>query len=838
MPQKVFEPIYPNPYIAGNPVRGKDMFFGRQDEFHFIARALEDGNKTALIVLFGERRSGKSSILYQVLNGELGEAFLPFFVDMQIMAGIANETEFFYRIIADACKTLKNKTLSAESYSRLFEQSAATDVFRDFLQNVKSHFPNRSLLILIDEYEILEAKINEGSLSPHILTFFAGLLETELVSFVFTGSKSLETQNQRLWGEELLRKATSRKISFLTKDDTARLITQPLQDKVQYTPEVIDEIYTLTAGQPFYTQMICQNLVYHLNEVKKNTVESDDLHTVVDSIIENPPPQLIFNWNELTSERKLTLSLLAEMADTPQKYLSVRDLCRGIKRKKLAVDLDENFFHSEFTGLMQDEYVLETARRYAFRLDLYRRWVRHDHNIWQVKKEIGAQEMERITNPAHVKKERHRKAILVLERVLVGALAVLVVYFVIQLFFEKQKKVVLQANGGPFWVVVDGDTVGNTGGQADSTRFEIPELLKDLSYQIEAVLQASGEQWADSVLIEKDDQEVSFDFSIYPFTIQSDAASMEIRFGGLEEKTEENEPASWQKFFEVCAGRYFLTVKDRNTGEEISREIAVPDNGDLIQIDFERVVMLTLKSNIDQFEYSYEWRDENNKIKRVESRRADSIIVMLPGQSKGLYNFVFANPGTGEEITVERQVRSAETISILFDPNWKKPAPTITKQETTQPVSPKPIIITYTLQLDTEPQGATVFWKGDSVGLTPYSNNQLTRDYYSFTLRKAGYDPKTVGVSLRSDTTLTELLNQQYGTIQIIVQDEKGMRQPSVKVYLDGGYIGSTNLPEFELPVAEHKFTFDNGFVRRDSVFTIEKDTTKQLLIKLPTGRK
>lgn len=94
MEQGSFKPIYPNPYIVGNPIRSRDMFFGRVDEFRHIAQALDNGKKTALIVLFGERRSGKSSILYQIQNGQLGQSFLPIFVDMQIMAGIANEAEF------------------------------------------------------------------------------------------------------------------------------------------------------------------------------------------------------------------------------------------------------------------------------------------------------------------------------------------------------------------------------------------------------------------------------------------------------------------------------------------------------------------------------------------------------------------------------------------------------------------------------------------------------------------------------------------------------------------------------------------------------------------------
>jgi AAA+ ATPase superfamily predicted ATPase len=477
MPEAAFEPIYPNPYIAGNPIRSQEMFFGRLDEFRFIARALEDGQKTALIVLFGERRSGKSSILYQILNGRLGAAFLPIFVDMQIMAGISSDAEFFGRIIADSCKLLARPGLTAERFLPKLEETTAANVFRQFLQELKSHFPERALLMLIDEYEFLEAKINEGSLSQHLLTFFAGLLETDLVSFVFTGSKSLEAHDRALWGEELFRKATSRKISFLTKDDTARLITQPLQNQAAFAPEVVAQIYKLTAGQPFYTQIICQELVYYLNEVQKRHVTLADLQTVVDRILENPPPQLLFNWGEHSAERKLALSLLAEFSEAPQTFLSVSDLCRGIRRKKLALDLDANFFHTELSSLAQDEYVLQKDhRQYAFRLDLYRRWVRHDHNIWQVKKEIGAKDIARLTKPARAKQEKKKRTFRRLEHAIAIGLAVVVIYVLWKLLFPP-KHVIVQANGGPFWVLLNDDTVGTSKGQKDSTRFEMPEAL-------------------------------------------------------------------------------------------------------------------------------------------------------------------------------------------------------------------------------------------------------------------------------------------------------------------------------------------------------------------------
>jgi hypothetical protein len=132
MPQGSFQPISPNPFIVGNPIRSREMFFGRLDEFRFIERTLEGGRKTALIVLFGERRSGKSSILYQILNGQLGEAFLPIFLDMQIMAGIASEAEFFGRIIADTANILGKNGLALEPSFWRSDETNPPRRFADF----------------------------------------------------------------------------------------------------------------------------------------------------------------------------------------------------------------------------------------------------------------------------------------------------------------------------------------------------------------------------------------------------------------------------------------------------------------------------------------------------------------------------------------------------------------------------------------------------------------------------------------------------------------------------------------------------------------------------------
>ena len=86
-----------NPYIVGNPIKTREMFFGREDDFGYVEKKIGSAKSNQVLVFCGERRSGKTSILFQILGGRLGERFLPVLVDMQIlssqMSDLATELE-------------------------------------------------------------------------------------------------------------------------------------------------------------------------------------------------------------------------------------------------------------------------------------------------------------------------------------------------------------------------------------------------------------------------------------------------------------------------------------------------------------------------------------------------------------------------------------------------------------------------------------------------------------------------------------------------------------------------------------------------------------------------
>src|SRR5881409_2792815 len=92
-----FTPISPNPFIVGNPVRDREMFFGREAEFDDVRRLCQGASRGGLLVFCGERRSGKTSILFQFTDGRLGPDFIPVLIDMQSMA-ITNEADFLEKV--------------------------------------------------------------------------------------------------------------------------------------------------------------------------------------------------------------------------------------------------------------------------------------------------------------------------------------------------------------------------------------------------------------------------------------------------------------------------------------------------------------------------------------------------------------------------------------------------------------------------------------------------------------------------------------------------------------------------------------------------------------------
>jgi hypothetical protein len=301
---------------------------------------------------------------------------------------VGNELDFLVRI-SEQVRTALGQEAEGIPIPSFGGDTSNSTTFQKFVCDVLEERPSKKLILLFDEYELFENKIDAGLLSPDVLNILANLMENNAVFLVFTGSQHLEQRRREYW--KLLGKSQYKLISFLERDDALNLVRKPVEGRARYDDRVVEAIWRLAAGQPFYTQAICQSVVDQLNERRTTQATSEILSTVVDGLINNPLPQMIFLWDGMERDEKLVLALLGEQLVDQDAHAGGDELVRLLRRYPL--DLDKAHIETTLEKLFKHEMLLRrdigNEREYAFRMDLWRLWIRRQHSVWQVMRELG-----------------------------------------------------------------------------------------------------------------------------------------------------------------------------------------------------------------------------------------------------------------------------------------------------------------------------------------------------------------------------------------------------------------------------------------------------------------
>jgi len=382
-----FTPIH-NPYIVGNPIKDSKMFFGREEDFAYVKSKLTGSERGGLVVLSGARRSGKTSILFQILQGRLGPEFMPVLVDMQSMA-ITNDADFLGKVTRAIVSAGMAPSNSAIEHFVTDSSDDPFAAFETFVVRTSKMLGGRKLVLAFDEYELFETNIDSGVITEQVLKTLSGLIEHHEVFVVFTGSDTLEERNRPYW-DIFLSKAQQKRITFLHRRDTLRLIRQPVEGSIEYDERVPDEIADLTAGQPFYTQVVCRTIVDHMNDERRRRVSSDDVAFVVREVVENPLPQMIFHWNALSDVDRLALAVIAEIDRAGETWVSAADIQQFAAREKIGFEFEGGALNKSLESLFHGDLLVKESARdaYRFKMGLWQQWVTRMHSVWQTIDEI------------------------------------------------------------------------------------------------------------------------------------------------------------------------------------------------------------------------------------------------------------------------------------------------------------------------------------------------------------------------------------------------------------------------------------------------------------------
>lgn len=300
-----------NPYILGRPIDEPDKFFGRQSLFEFIKDTLQQN--TPLILLYGQRRIGKSSVLKQIPQKISEEQFV--FIDFDLQVFVNSDHTPINQILHYLAKRIGEKIENSLTTIPITIPTAEdieddTTIFHgDFLTQIYNILGEKKLVLLLDEFDVLSEANNEGNIEFFRLINKWLSKWTERLFIIPVVGRHLKELPNLL---SLLRESPYKEISFLDRDSAEMLITRPAQGVVTYQPNAIEEILSLSAGHPYFTQLICHELFNLAQERQIWTINAEDVKTIIDKAIETGEPGLAWFWNGLYPQAKVVFSAAAE----------------------------------------------------------------------------------------------------------------------------------------------------------------------------------------------------------------------------------------------------------------------------------------------------------------------------------------------------------------------------------------------------------------------------------------------------------------------------------------------------------------------------------------------
>ena len=257
-----------SPYIVGIPIgQQQPVFVGRTDISKKIEKLMMNYVQSPPILLYGQRRMGKTSLLNN-FGKLLTSSIVPMFIDLQGPASSAkSDAGFLYGFakgMAVSAKALRGLELQPPS---LYDFTVDPFiVFDGWLDKLEETFPKKIILIALDEFEVLEKAFTSDRLNEfEILGLIRNIIQHRTqFRVLLSGSNTLDKFQK--WSNYLIN-AKIVKVGYLNDSESRQLIKYPVNDfKLSYDAEAVEQIIRLTHGHPYLIQLLCDEVIEFKNE--------------------------------------------------------------------------------------------------------------------------------------------------------------------------------------------------------------------------------------------------------------------------------------------------------------------------------------------------------------------------------------------------------------------------------------------------------------------------------------------------------------------------------------------------------------------------------------------
>lgn len=403
-----------NPYVYARVLDEKteNVFKGRKKAISGILSAIDRPSGSTIILIEGNRRIGKTSLLRYFIRNHLPTDKIAVFVNFQEFDGLAGKdakpgiptvsvfqgmTREVIRAAAEAVPDLhlpdlgpapSGSGLGLISYCRkaekLIDPDSPFQSFQHLLDAVREAVAPRALLFVLDEFDRLQEGIQSGITSDQVPENLRHLFQTRNdIAGIFTGSRTIRRLRQDYWSI-LFGLGRTIRLSGLTQKEAIELIEDPVRGRIVYASDAVDEICRLTARQPLLLQGMCDQLFVKCSSEGTRAVSLSDVRSVA-SIMAADNEHFESIWTYAGTDRRRLIVFLIDQQERDMggaTFERIQELLEENGLKPTATEV-----HADLEELEDLEVINRSQGRalatYKIEVPLFSRWLNATKDISQ-----------------------------------------------------------------------------------------------------------------------------------------------------------------------------------------------------------------------------------------------------------------------------------------------------------------------------------------------------------------------------------------------------------------------------------------------------------------------
>jgi orotate phosphoribosyltransferase-like protein len=375
---------YSNPY-AEAPAAGS-RFIGRSEQVHaVVARILQEPMEPTYID--GQKRVGKTSLAQTAVDEAIAHAGSRRLHKLYLLWGTlgAEDPRLTLRNLGREIEEFMIGSLTERERYPIGEYDGTLAPLLKLSSLVADREPERRFVVIIDEFDDMAQELYlQGNLAEIFFGNVRAITATPNLSLLLVGSENMPYVMDRQ-GQKLNRFSRIN-LNYFSRvdewDDFEQLVRGPSVDVLDWHLDAINEVYTLSGGNPYFAKILCRNVMAKAVRERDADVTAAEVKAVAaEAISRMESNQFAHMWQDgihspaeqremVALKRRRVLAAIARCyRDGEPATLA------GIYAHRGNAHLVEAEIASLLNSFVARDVLVEDGGRYDFRLPMFRMWL-------------------------------------------------------------------------------------------------------------------------------------------------------------------------------------------------------------------------------------------------------------------------------------------------------------------------------------------------------------------------------------------------------------------------------------------------------------------------------